>query len=188
MTISERAYTLVWNLLDGVLGPLTDTEYIAAGKELHNIVKVSRSWGAERLDNATLAEVIYLHSLAGRGRWPPKTTVQEQVDLRRTSVEAFVADEGVGSEDQRVGEGEKWWDEEVVCGVKAHFGALQVLVVSKDGGQARVAQVKETKTNKQQLQLVLQGGGKEDLSAVMGWAERIAKGEASVDDILLEKA
>eukprot|EP00971_Amphidinium_carterae_P137492 2724842-Amphidinium_carterae.1 len=87
MIADDAAVLLIKELLDGILGPLTDTEFIAAAKQYHNInmIKVTRSWGSDRLDNRTLSQVIYLQSLAGRGHWPPKTTIQEQVDLRRTS-------------------------------------------------------------------------------------------------------
>eukprot|EP00971_Amphidinium_carterae_P220032 4367745-Amphidinium_carterae.2 len=42
-------------------------------------------WGEHEISNRLLSRGIYLQSLGGRGLWPLKTTVMEQVTLRRVS-------------------------------------------------------------------------------------------------------
>ena len=79
----DRNFQYLKELLREGVSLLTDQEYIVQMKDRHDLDRQCCSLGAEPLDPCVLSRSLYLHTLAGRGDWPPRFSLQEEIAHRK---------------------------------------------------------------------------------------------------------
>eukprot|EP00971_Amphidinium_carterae_P276959 5496578-Amphidinium_carterae.1 len=106
---------------DESLHSLSDFAYVARCSDIHNEIKITGCWRGKKLgEKEDVMDFLYLHNLVGRSELEPKTSVMDEIKLRRKSAVTRVAKDSNGQ-----------WTEAEFMAQRRRFCELLAVGVSK---------------------------------------------------------